>query len=75
MNTLRAYLNALSIADQSSYAKSCGTTIGYLRKALSKKPKMDGALCRRLDENSNGAVSRANLRPDIWPELAEKDVT
>lgn len=75
MDTLRAYLNSLVPADQSAYAKRCGTTIGYLRKALSKKPKMDGALCRRLEENSNGAVSRANLRPDIWPELSEKDVT
>ena len=44
-----------------------GTTIGYLRKALSVKPKLDGALVRRLDEESDGAVTRQDLRPDIWP--------
>ena len=67
MESLRSYLNSLTPADQAAYAKRCGTTIGYLRKALSTKPNLDGALVRRLDEESSGAVSRNDLRPDIWP--------
>lgn len=68
METLRTYLATLSTDEQSAYAARCGTTIGYLRKALSTKPNLDGALVRKLDEESAGAVKRAELRPDIWPE-------
>jgi len=74
MKTLRAYLSTLSQSQQADYAMRAGTTIGYLRKALSVRPRIDGALVRRLDEQSNGAVSRYDLRPDIFgapPEARE----
>jgi hypothetical protein len=66
MDSLRTYLATLSKADQASYAARCGTTIGYLRKALSTKPRLDGALVRRLWEESSGAVIREEIRPDIF---------
>lgn len=69
MENLRSYLNSLTPVQQEEYAKASGTTIGYLRKAISVGTAFDGALCRLLDENSSGAVPRAHLRPDIWPEL------
>lgn len=71
METLRAYLATLSPTEQSDYAARAGTTIGYLRKALSTKPRLDGALARRLDEESAGAVSRHDLRPDVFGEAPE----
>lgn len=71
METLRNYLNSLPLEDQAAYALRCGTTIGYLRKAISKKHRLDGALARRLDIESCGLVSRSELRSDIWPELKE----
>ena len=72
METLRAYLATLSPDQQAAYAKRCGTTIGYLRKALSTQPKLDGGLVRRLFEESGGAVSREELRSDIWGEPKRK---
>lgn len=75
MQTLRTYLSTLSPTDQAEYAVRAGTTIGYLRKALSIKPRLDGALARRLDEESGGAVSRYDLRPDVFgfdPALEQK---
>ena len=66
METLRAYLATLNPDEQSAYAIRCGTTIGYLRKALSTKPRLDGALARKLDEESAGAVTRYELRPDVF---------
>ena len=72
METLRIYLNSLERAEQEKYAAKCGTTIGYLRKALSKGSRLDGALCRLLHENSGGKVNKGALRPDIWPELIKK---
>jgi hypothetical protein len=70
MDELRDYLNSLTTDEQEEFAQKCKTTIGYLRKALNTKPRMDGELCRLLDENSDGAVPKQSLRPDIWPELA-----
>lgn len=72
MESLRRYLNSLSRADQDAYARRCHTTVGYLRKALSTQPRLDGGLARVLDEESGGLVRRAELRPDIWPELAQQ---
>jgi hypothetical protein len=66
METLRAYLATLAPPDQAAYARRCGTTIGYLRKALSTRPRLDGALVRRLAEESGEAVSRTELRDDIF---------
>ena len=66
MNTLRAYLATLSVSEKADYAKRAGTTIGYLRKALCKRHRFDGALARRLDEESGGLVSRHELRPDVF---------
>lgn len=66
METLRTYLATLAPIDQAAYAKRCGTSIGYLRKALSTKPRLDGALVRKLDEESSGIVSRYDLRPDVF---------
>lgn len=66
MQTLRDHLSTLSVTEQGEYAIRAGTTIGYLRKALSKGQRFDGALARRLDEESGGAVSRYELRPDIF---------
>lgn len=73
MQTLRTYLATLTPIDQAAYAKRCGTTIGYLRKALSTKPKLDGALVRRLDEESGGQVSRTDLRADIFGAAPHKN--
>jgi len=67
MDTLRTYLSTLSPADQADFAKRAGTSIGYLRKALSVGQRFDGGLVRQLHVHSGGAVSLTELRPDIWP--------
>lgn len=36
MEELRIFLNSLSSDEQRMFACECGTSIGYLRKALSK---------------------------------------
>ena len=69
MEQLREYLNSIPVKQQAAYAIKCKTTIGYLRKAISVGQRLDGALCRLLDENSGGRVSRSDLRSDIWPRV------
>jgi hypothetical protein len=75
MDTLRQYLNSIPTEDQAAYAKRAGTTIGYLRKALSKGQRFDGALARALDEESAGHVSRHDLRPDVFGDREASNQT
>jgi len=73
MNELRIYLNNLSLDEQRVFAIKCGTTIGYLRKALSKNHDLGPALCVLIEKASFGVVTRKHLHPSdwesIWPEL------
>lgn len=75
MDTLRSYLATMPPAEQAAYAVRAGTTIGYLRKALSKGQRFDGGLVRQLHIESNGAVSLTELRPDIWPSTEQGGVS
>ncbi len=74
MESLRLYLNGLPPTEQERFALRCGTTIGYLRKALSLRTIMNPRLCADIERESGGVVTRMDLRPDdwhrIWPELA-----
>ncbi len=77
MEELRIYFKKTlkNDAERSAYARACGTTLLYLRKLVNTKKervKIDGALCRLLDEHSGGKVRKELLRPDIWPELLSK---
>lgn len=72
MNTLRQYLKTLSVDEQADFAARAGTTIGYLRKAMSVEQRFGGLLARRLDEESQGAVSRFELRDDIFGSAPEE---
>lgn len=67
MDSLRSYLSTLSPTEQADYARRSGTSIGYLRKALSIGQRFDGALVRMLHLESGGQVSLTDLRADIWP--------
>lgn len=63
MDELRAYLNSLSTADQAGFARRCGTSIGYLRKALSKRTALSEGLCINIERESRQRVRCESLRP------------
>ena len=75
MEKLRLYLNGLPVGSQHEFAGRCKTTLGYLRKAISIRQKLDTGLCADIERESSGAVRRWDLRHDdwrrIWPELLE----
>ncbi|OVE46711.1 hypothetical protein CBW21_17595 [Chromobacterium violaceum] len=69
---LRTHLNHMDRGEQADFANRCGTTIGYLRKALSTGQLIGPAICVSIERESLGAVTRKELRHDwkmIWPEL------
>lgn len=67
---LRLYLNSLAPDDQESYAKRCGTTVGYLRKAISARQRIAESTAIALDRESGGRVPVESVRPDVdWSYL------
>lgn len=77
MRPLLEYLNSLPVAEQASFAQRCGTTVGYLRKAVSVGQLLKAVVCVAIERETRGQVTRRDLRPDdwqdIWPELAESE--
>jgi DNA-binding transcriptional regulator YdaS (Cro superfamily) len=63
MDKLLRYLNALSKADRAAFASACGTTDGYLRKAISKGQRFGSDLCIAIEKNSGSAVTCEDLDP------------
>lgn len=74
MKKLLAYLNALPKAMRAQFCTACGTTEGYLRKAISKGQLLSVPRCVDVERESGGAITRKDLRPldwiKNWPELA-----
>lgn len=72
MQTLLNYLNGLGKADRASFVERCGTSEGYLRKAISKGQQLGEKLCIAIDRESKRAVTCEALRPDVdWAYLRD----
>jgi DNA-binding transcriptional regulator YdaS (Cro superfamily) len=70
MKKLHSYLNNLDPADQANFAQRCGTSVGYLRKAISKGQRIGEALCINLERESAGVIPCEDTRPDVdWAYL------
>ena len=73
MDKLLKYLNALPRPAQAVFAQSCGTSVGYLRKAASSNQLLNIITCVAIEHETFGEVTRKDLRPadwhKIWPEL------
>lgn len=73
MDTLLSYLNSLAPEQQRDYAARCGTSVGYLRKAISIGQRLGESLCISLDRESGGKVRCEDLRPDVdWDYLRSR---
>lgn len=70
MKELRDHLNSMKPAEQKSFARRCGTSIGYLRKAISVESRMGESLVIAIERESAGKVRCEHLRPDVdWQFL------
>lgn len=71
--TLREYWHSLSPSERESFARRCGTTVGYLRKAGYLGTKVGCDLAVAIDRESGGKVAFETLRPDIdWSYVCRK---
>jgi DNA-binding transcriptional regulator YdaS (Cro superfamily) len=73
MKELTEYLNSLPKSDRQAFAVACGTTEGYMRKAVSVGDVLNATACTAIERITGGQVTRQDLRPDdywlIWPDL------
>lgn len=70
MEDLRNYINGKPASWQADFAVRCGTTIGYLRNAISTKKALGDAICISIERESGGLVRCESLRPDVdWAYL------
>lgn len=70
MKRLLDYLNDLPVPEQQAFAQRCGTSVGYLRKAVSAGARLDGRTCILIERESDRKVRCEDLRPDIeWSYL------
>lgn len=73
MKNLLSYLNGLPTLEQQEYARRCGTSIGYLRKAISKGQRLGEGLVINLERESGGTVRCEEVRPDVdWAYLRSR---
>ena len=64
MDKLLKYLNDLPKEQRAAFCTACGTSEGYLRKAVSKKQKLGTALCIALERESAGSIPCESLVPE-----------
>ena len=75
MSDLRRFLNDLPKEEQLRFCDKCGTSLGYLRKALSTGQLLGESLCINIDRESAGRVTVESLRPDVdWAYLRRPPV-
>lgn len=59
---------------QEDFARACGTSIGYLRKACSTGQRIGADLCIEIERESATKVRVEDLRPDVdWGYLRATD--
>ena len=64
---IKEFVNTFGPDELSTIARRAGTTLGYLRDQVAnghRKPSPE--LAMRLAEMSNGRLTLAELRPDLW---------
>lgn len=70
MKAVLKYLSSLAPHERDAFARRCGTSVGYLRKAASAGQKLGGALCIAIERESRRAVVCEEIRPDVdWAYL------
>ncbi len=73
MDTLRCYLNSLSVTEQNAFASRCGTSIGYLRSALASRTRLGPEISARIEIESKGEVPRESVSPGTdWALLRSR---
>lgn len=70
MKPVLDYLSQIPAAEREAFARRCGTTLNYLRKAASVGQRLGESLCIAIERESARAVRCEQIRPDVdWAYL------
>lgn len=76
MDTLRRYINDMNPSKRDDFARRCGTTVGYLRKAICAGQKLGESLVINIERESGGVITCEELRPDVdWAYLRNTKIS
>lgn len=64
---MKEYWDSLTKEQQQTLAGSVGSTPGYLRLVFNGHKKAGFSLAKKLEVNTAGAITKSELRPDIYP--------
>lgn len=71
---LKTYFSTLDAEAREGFAKSCETTVGHIRNVIGGSRTASPALCVAIERESQGQVTRRDLKPTdwhrLWPELS-----
>jgi len=65
---MKRYWDSLSKTQQDALADEVDSTVGYLRLIFNGYKKAGFSLVKKIDKATAGAVSKSDLRPDIYPQ-------
>ncbi|MEX3924375.1 transcriptional regulator [Paraburkholderia sp. BR10936] len=70
MKQLLDFINSMTPENQKAFAARIGTSVGYLRKAISAKQTFGAGLCVNIERESGGAIPCEVLDPSVdWAYL------
>ncbi|MCW0316213.1 hypothetical protein NB724_001364 [Pantoea ananatis] len=72
---MKKYWNSLSREERSDLASKVGYSPGYLRLVFTGHKKAGFILAQKLETETQGEVTRAELRPDIYSETDSNPAT
>jgi len=70
MNIMLTFWKQLRTAERAQLAQQCETQVVYLSQIAYGHRRASGPLAMRIERQSSGAVTRHDLRPDLYPEAA-----
>ncbi|MBK5146034.1 transcriptional regulator [Budviciaceae bacterium BWR-B9] len=65
---MKSYWDSLSKNEQIDLAKRAKSSPGYLRLIFNGYKKAGYLLAQRIEKETKGIITRATLRPDIYPK-------
>lgn len=63
------YLKTMDRPDRDAFAQRCGTSLGHLNNVAYGYKPCGPELAVSIEQESGGAVTRQELRPDDWPRI------
>ncbi len=66
MTAIQSWLKSATDAERIEVAKKAGTSVGYLYQIAGGHRKASLALCKKLQGATSGALTLADIRPDLY---------